>query len=50
MVEHFLNRFVLSNESSANDHIDLMIMIKAIPNKILEDTVTVVELFNFRVI
>lgn len=50
IVDQFLSRFTITTENSFNEHIDLMIMLKALPNKITMDSLQSVELFNFRII
>ena len=32
-----------------NDHIDILLMLKALPNKIMVDTLEQIEMFNFRI-
>jgi hypothetical protein len=32
LVEDFLNKFIIISESSMLDHIDIVLMLKAIPN------------------
>lgn len=36
IVEEFLNKFVIISESSILDHIDIVLMLKAIPNPIVD--------------
>ena len=50
IVDEFLTRFTLTTENSQNEHVDLMIMLKALPNKIVESSLYSSELFNFRII
>jgi len=37
----------IKNEWSLNDHVDIRILLKSIPNKIRKDALDKVELFNF---
>lgn len=36
VVDEFLTKFTIVSESSMNDHLDIMLMLKALPNKIME--------------
>lgn len=49
LADEFLTKFTIISESSMNEHLDIMLMLKALPNKILDGTLDVTELFNFRV-
>ena len=33
-IDEFLTKFTIVSESSMNDHLDIMLMLKALPNKI----------------
>jgi hypothetical protein len=49
LVDHFLTRFTIVSESSLNEHIDIMLMLKALPNKITPLSLEEIEMFNFRI-
>lgn len=49
IVDEFLTKFTILSESSVNEHLDIMLMLKALPNKIMESTIDQTELFNFRI-
>lgn len=49
LVDEFLTRFTIVSESSMNEHLDIMLMLKALPNKIMEHTLIETEMFNFRI-
>lgn len=49
LVDDFLTKFTIVSESSMNEHLDIMLMIKAIPNRIMENTLDQVEMFSFRI-
>jgi hypothetical protein len=49
IVEEFLNKFIIMPESGVNDQIDIKLMVKALPNKIMPYTLETVDLFNFRI-
>jgi hypothetical protein len=38
IIETFLTKFTLGTENSQNEHVDVQIMLKAMPNKVLEGT------------
>lgn len=38
LIDKFLSRFTVVSESSLNEHLDIMLMLKALPNKITEFT------------
>lgn len=38
IVDDFLTKFTIVSESSMNEHLDIMLMLKALPNKILESS------------
>ncbi len=48
-VDLFLSKFTIVSESSMNEHIDIMLMLKALPNKATKHTIEQIEMFNFRV-
>ncbi|MFS8160277.1 MAG: hypothetical protein ACMG6E_08740 [Candidatus Roizmanbacteria bacterium] len=50
IIEVFLTKFTLGTENSMNEHVDVQIMLKAMPNKVLEATLGQVDLFNFKII
>jgi hypothetical protein len=50
IVELFLSKFTLVTENSLNDHLDIMLMIKALPNRITHHTLKTIEQFNFKII
>lgn len=50
MVEEFLIKFKIVTESSADNHLDIQLMIKALPNKVDDKNLPVIDLFNFRMI
>ena len=49
MVDSFLTKFTIVSESSINEHMDIMLMLKALPNRITKITIEQIEMFNFRV-
>ncbi len=49
LVDEFLTRFTIVTESSLNEHLDIMLTLKAIPNKITLYTLASIEMFNFRI-
>lgn len=49
LVDEFLTKFTIVSESSMNEHLDIMLMLKALPNKVMDYTLTVTEQFNFRI-
>ena len=49
LVDEFLTRFTIVTESSLNEHLDIMLTLKAIPNKITTYTLDQMEMFNFRI-
>lgn len=49
LVDQFLTKFTIVSESSLNEHLDIMLMIKALPNKVTQVTIEQTEMFNFRV-
>ena len=48
IVEEFLDKFIIISEGSS-ENIDIMLMLKALPNKIMDDTLVIIDLFNFRI-
>jgi len=50
LVEKFLNRFVVISETSNFDHVNLFLMLKAIPNEIQDFNLDHMELFNFHLL
>ena len=48
-VDAFLSKFTIVSESSMNEHIDIMLMLKALPNKVTAYSIEQTEMFNFRV-
>jgi hypothetical protein len=38
IVDEFLTKFTIVSESSMNDHLDILLMLKALPNKIIDYT------------
>lgn len=49
LVDEFLTKFTIVSESSMNDHLDIILMLKALPNKISQKNITATEMFNFRI-
>lgn len=49
LVDQFLTKFTILSESSMNEHLDIMLMLKALPNKIMDYTLEEIEQFSFRV-
>lgn len=49
LVDEFLTKFTIVSESSMNEHLDIMLMLKALPNKVLDYTLDTNEQFNFRI-
>ena len=48
LVEDFLNKFVIVSESSTLDHINIVLMLRAIPNQIVDYNLDQMELFKFK--
>lgn len=48
IVDEFLTKFTIVSESSMNDHLDIMLMLKALPNKIMDYSLDSTDQFNFR--
>ena len=49
LVEDFLRRFVVISEKSTLDHVDLVLMLRALPNQIVDYNLEQNELFNFKI-
>ena len=49
LVDEFLTQFTIVSESSMNEHLDIMLMLKALPNKLLLEDVQQVKMFQFRI-
>lgn len=49
IVDEFLNKFIISAETGLRDQIDIRLMIKALPNKIMSYSLNNIDLFNFRI-
>jgi hypothetical protein len=49
IVEEFLNKFIINSETGLRDQIDIRLMIKALPNKIMSYSLLNIDLFNFRI-
>lgn len=49
LIDTFLTRFTIVSENSLNEHLDIMLMIKALPNRINNSTLYQQEMFNFRI-
>ena len=49
IANEFLEKFVLESESSIDGHIDLILVIKSLPDYINKNTYSRAELFKFRV-
>lgn len=49
LVDEFLTRFTIVSESSLNEHLDIMLMLKALPNRVNGLSLFSIEMFNFRV-
>lgn len=49
LVEEFLNKFVIVSESSTLDHISIILMLRALPNQIVDYNLEQMELFNFKI-
>lgn len=49
IVDDFLTKFTIVSESSMNEHLDIMLMLKALPNKIMSKSLEQTEMFNFRI-
>lgn len=39
LINLFLNKFTIVSENSVNEHLDILLMLRALPNKIREDNV-----------
>jgi len=40
MVDEFLTKFTIVSESSMNEHLDIMLMLKALPNKVMKNSLS----------
>ena len=49
LVDLFLKRFTILSENSINEHLDILLMLKALPNKIMKFNLDTAEMFNFKV-
>ena len=49
LVDKFLSKFTIVTESSMSDHLDIKLLLKALPNKILANSINLTEMFNFRI-
>ena len=49
LMNMFLNKFTIVSESSVNEHLDIMLMLRALPNKIREENVEQTDQFNFKI-
>ena len=49
LVDMFLTKFTIVSESSMNEHLDIMLMLKALPNKVTDHSREYIEMFNFRI-
>lgn len=49
LADLFLTKFTIVSESSMQDHLDIMLMLKALPNKILLTTLESTEQFHFKI-
>jgi hypothetical protein len=38
LVDEFLTKFTIVSESSMNEHLDIMLMLKALPNKVMKNS------------
>jgi len=48
LIEQFLTKFTIVSESSLSEHLDILLMLKALPNKIFPKNILDTEMFNFR--
>jgi hypothetical protein len=49
MVDDFFSRFTIVSESSMNDHIDILLLLKSLPSPIKNYSLYRMELINFQV-
>ena len=49
MVDEFLRKFIVISEKSTLDYIDLILMLRALPNQIVDYNLEQNEYFNFKV-
>lgn len=49
LMNMFLNKFTIVSENSINEHLDILLMLRALPNKIRDDTVDQTDQFNFKI-
>jgi len=49
LVDQFLSMFTIVSENSQNEHLDIFLMLKALPNKILEYNLDQSQNFNFKI-
>ena len=49
IANEFLDKFILESESSIEGHIDMILVLKSIPDQITKNTLSRAELFKFKV-
>ena len=49
IVDSFLSKFTIVSENSLNEHLDIILMLRALPNKVTPLSLNQIEMFNFRV-
>jgi|LauGreDrversion4_2_1035121.scaffolds.fasta_scaffold330023_3 hypothetical protein len=49
LVDEFLSKFTIVSEQSMNEHIDILLMLRALPNKIAAHNFEEIELFDFSI-
>lgn len=50
LVDDFLSKFTIVTELSINEHLDILLMIKALPNRINETNFKSISNFDFRIV
>lgn len=49
LVDEFLSKFTIVSEQSMNEHIDILLMLRALPYKIAAHNFEEIELFDFSI-
>jgi len=49
LINEFIGRFAIISESSANNHLDIVLVMKALPQKVTEANVLSIEMYNFKI-
>ena len=49
IISNFLNEFTIVSESSVNEHLDILLMLKALPNNIIKFNLSNAEMYRFKI-